>query len=227
MHHLNSKASIKACLAASLLLLLGGCASLFAPDFEIVDSGPLTPGPILDAEEAKEHWLKQQQQLTQIKQWQIMGKLGVFTAEEKISLNLFWQQTGSDYEVIISDLFGSPILEMQKQGSTVWLRIEQEEEYWGRDPERLIQQLIGWHLPIEALPQWLLGLPGHANYQLNNQGVIKKAQLEENGQWLVDYAQYQYWQERLLPRKLQISKKANKLKIIISDWKLIRFDKTK
>jgi len=207
------------------LNLLVGCSSLFGPNFDIVPSENLTPGPILSDEQARHHWQQQQLALNKLSHWQIMGKIGLFNQDQAVSLNLYWQQMGDDYEITMSNLFGTPLIEMKKQGQTLWLRIEQEAEYWGSNPEVLINQLTDWQLPVNQMPKWLIGLPGEASYQLSNQGVIKSAHFEDDHHWQIAYGQYQFWQEYLLPRKILITSDTNKLKVLVSEWKFKKQNK--
>lgn len=222
MSLLNAKRIVSTLRFGSLLLLLllvEGC-SLTQPNTELLTTEQLTPGPVLSSEQAHHHWQKQTEQLATLTHWQIMGKIGLINDDEAIALNLFWQQQGDDYQITMSNLFGTPVIEMKKQGSTLWLRLEQEQEYWGSDPQALIQNLTGWQLPIDQMAYWLKGLPGDADYHLSNQGVIKTATLNTKPKWQLNYKQYQYWKTLLLPKKWVLTSEQNKVKLAISEWKI-------
>jgi len=186
-------------------LMLVGCAQ-----------GP-TPPPAETAD-----WTVHQQQLEQLTDWSLSGKVAIITPEKRHSLNIYWQQSGDNFHISLTSFLGSTILDVKK--TTLGTRIidDQGKIYFGKNAQTLITQLSGIELPINVLQQWIKGNPSGADYQLDesNQLVSLTGQDDKNDNWSIDYKNYKTVQKTSLPHQLQLRRQDLLIKFAIRKWLL-------
>ncbi|WP_037027297.1 lipoprotein insertase outer membrane protein LolB [Psychromonas aquimarina] len=184
------------------IFLLAGCAQIPAGDAPKNDS-----------------WSQHQQQLQNLNNWQLTGKLAFITAQERVSLNLFWQQSDQEFQITLTNFVGLSVLDVKKDQSETKI-IFDGKTYYGDDTETLIEQLSGFVIPIDVLQQWIKGNPTNALYQLNenNQLLSLNGQDKNNISWSIDYADYKTTEHINLPHKLQLKRPDLRLKFAISKW---------
>ncbi len=184
------------------IFVLAGCAQIPAVDAPKNDS-----------------WTQHQQQLQNLNNWQLSGKLAFITPEERISINLFWKQSEEEFQITLTNFVGLTVLDVKKDQNETKI-IFDGKTYYGDDTETLIEQLSGFVIPIDVLQQWIKGNPTNALYQLNenNQLLSLNGQDKNNTRWSIDYADYKTTEHINLPHKLQLKRPNLRLKFAISKW---------
>lgn len=84
--------------------------------------------------------------------------------------------------------------------------------------ETLMQQVLGWHLPLGGLHQWVLALPAHdspAEIERNENG--QTSVLHQAG-WEVRYLHYADSKPDSLPTRLQLSHEDLQVQLLIDEW---------
>lgn len=187
-----------------LPLLFSGCAKPPTTELQINDS-----------------WQAQQSQLEKLTHWSLSGKLGVFTPDERKSVDISWQQSDQEFHIRLIGPLGITVLDIQKtdDGNV----IIDGEAYHSADAEQLITELSGMVLPITQLQQWIKGNPRGASYLLDdNQQVSSLSGTDrELGQWIISFSDYRTIDRTNLPHKLQLTRGDLRLKFAISTWKIL------
>ena len=193
-------------LALPLLLLLTACSS--AP--ERPDNG-LSP---------EENWQLRQQQLSQLEQWKLSGRLAVLNDHEAWHMTLEWQQRADHYAMNIIAPLGQGSVQLQGDAHGVVLQTEDEPPVRSASPEALLQQQLGWRVPVSALRYWVRGLaaPGERQYTLDTAGQLTT--LQQNG-WHIEFFDYTPRAGHALPRKVFVSNPQATVKLVISQWQLL------
>lgn len=186
-------------------LMLVGCAQI------------PTPPPAETAD-----WAAHQQQLEQLTDWSLSGKVAIITPEKRHSLNIYWQQSGDNFQITLTSFLGTTILDVKKTALGTQIIDDQGKKYFGKNAQTLITQLSGIELPIDVLQQWIKGNPSGAVYQLNenNQLVNLTGQDNKNANWSIDYNNYKTVQKTSLPHQLQLRRQDLLIKFAIRTWLL-------
>jgi len=186
-----------------LPLFFAGCATQPPAELQLNDS-----------------WQAQQTKLEKLTDWSLSGKLGIFTPQERKSVDIYWQQVEQNFHIRLSGPLGITVLDIEKTASDTV--IIDGKEYLSRDVEQLIEELSNMVLPITQLQQWIKGNPIDADYQLDdNQQVNSLLGFDRNnGQWLINYNDYRTVEETNLPHKLQLTRGNLRLKFAISRWEI-------
>lgn len=186
-----------------LPLFFSGCAHPPTTELQINDS-----------------WLSQKTQLEKLTHWSLSGKMGVFTADERKSVGIYWQQFGPDFHIRLSGPLGVTVVDIQKTADEKI--IIDGKEYYSTDAEQLITELSGMVLPITQLQQWIKGNPRAASYQLDDNQQVSSliGSDKNNNQWIIIFDDYRTIEHTNLPHKLQLTRGDLQLKFAISTWKI-------
>ncbi len=164
-------------------------------------------------------WNQRIIELSQFDQWQAEGKLALRTADRAESVSLNWEQRRLQTRLRLSGPMGLNTTSVYSNGSILELREGDEEpRRWDISSPEAMAENTGWDLPLQALPHWLKGVPSPSD---DVHGLV----LEDNRarsflqhDWQVDYQEYRQFQELTLPTRLQISRGATRVRLIIRQW---------
>ncbi len=143
------------------------------------------------------------------------GKLGIRSDEVNESARFNWIQQGNDYEIELLDPFGRQVMDLVGETGQVVLRsTNQPQPQVARTPEELMQQLLGWQVPVAPARYWIQGHPA-PGIAFETAGLNQFNQLG----WQIDILTLQQTPEGLsLPRKVRLSHEDLRLTLIISNW---------
>ncbi|MOA21950.1 Outer-membrane lipoprotein LolB precursor [compost metagenome] len=143
--------------------------------------------------------------------------MAIITAQQKGSARLNWQQDGDDYRLNLSSIVGTHILELSRSKGEVTLIDNDGKQHQSQDAEALIYQLTGWNIPVQGLPEWIKGLPGKAEFELNPDASLASVR---DGQWQIVYGDYRDQAGYRLPHLLTMTGQGSRLKLQINQWTL-------
>ncbi|MCE0494457.1 lipoprotein insertase outer membrane protein LolB [Vibrio salinus] len=170
-------------------------------------------------------WQQHQQLLSQITNFTITGQLGYITPTERRSLNIQLTKTGTTSHLRLSTFLGQTVMKMTITPELSTIDSYEGEHYENKNPDLLIEQLIGLQIPISELENWLLGLPNPTdNYTFNENHTLSTVTNNAQEPWSVVYRRYQNVELNQdvipLPYKLSLKHSATKLHLVISKWKI-------
>lgn len=164
------------------------------------------------------NWQQERARLERLDHWQLSGKMAIITAQQKGSARLNWQQDGDDYRLNLTSLIGTHILELSRVKGEVTLIDNEGKPHQSQDAEALIYQLTGWNIPVQGLPEWIKGLPGQAEFELNPDASLASVR---DGQWQIVYGDYRDQSGYRLPHLLTMTGQGSRLKLQINQWNLV------
>ena len=88
----------------------------------------------------------------------VQGKLLLTLADEKTALRFSWQQNQDDYVIDVWGAFGQGRTQLRGTGKKMQVMRGQKVIVAG-PPELVMQQQLGWSMPVEAMRYWILGQP--------------------------------------------------------------------
>jgi outer membrane lipoprotein LolB len=188
-----------------LILFLAGCAT--------------SPQPIVSLNSSA-HQLSLKQQ----DHWLIKGKLGFKSPEKKQSANFRWQQIQQQYQLNMTSIIGTSLLNMKGDEEGVTL-ITDDETYQDSDPSYLIWRVTGWQIPVEKLRFWIKGQhQRNDKVMTSEQGWVSQLQPICNNceNWLINYDNYKLVDEVWLPHKVVLDNSLNNSQLLIrvNKWDL-------
>lgn len=185
-------------------------------------AGCATQAPSPQVPRERGDWHDQQDRLEALDTWRLAGKVGLRTSQDAISANLDWTQAGFDYRMLISGPFGTGRSTLESTIDGVVLTTS-EGRFEADTAEELMEQQLGWALPVSALDRWVRGLPATiVPYEVSTDGKGFPDQLRQAG-WIIDYRDWT-WVAELdgglwLPRRLTMSIDDFRATLVINQWR--------
>jgi outer membrane lipoprotein LolB len=188
----------------AMTLWLGACATVSPPILE-----------------ADAQWARRQQQLATIERWVVQGRLGIETRSDGGTATLNWEQDGASYAMRIMAPLGQGTFELRGNEDGVSLRTPDNRQVTARDPESLMQQSLGWSLPVAGMRYWVRGLPvpGHPIEQIRVDDSGHLLDLQQDG-WRISMQRYRTVGGHELPDKIFMESEPLKMRVLISEWQL-------
>lgn len=201
---------VRSLLIASLITLLAGCAGL-GPREAVEGSGDAAT------------WKAHKERVTQLDGWQIDGKVGIralrpSAGSQSGSGTLFWLQRQGYFDIRLSGPLGRGAARLTGREGAVTLEVANQGRYQAESPEALLEQQLGWRLPVSHLLWWIRGLPApDSKSRVTLDGNSHLARLEQDG-WQVEYLRYADQDGYTLPERIKLHGSDLDVTLVIKDW---------
>lgn len=199
------------------VLLITGCSQInTAPPASVVK-----PKPAATQQQA---WQQRQAVLARKTNWTLDSKVSFRIDDENLIFKLNWaQMPGNNYIVQINNpLTGGLISKLSRRNSVVSLLADNGQTYRDNDEERLLQSQSGLKIPVKGLQHWVRGLssPLYKVDQLVLDNAGRPRTIQQAG-WKISYTSYVNNGSNALPRKINLSRGAEKIfiRVIAKHWK--------
>lgn len=175
-------------------------------------------------------WPTRQKRLQTIKHWQLNGAIAIKTSQQGQTASLAWQQQSPHvYTISLYGPLGAGRITLTGTKNRVHL-LADNKLHQAKTPEALMQQMLGWQLPVGNLYYWVRGLPAPGlQARLHFDRYHHISQLQQQG-WLVTYQRYTSTGQFDLPSLLTLQRRTLNenhstepnltVKIVISQWSL-------
>lgn len=189
----------------SLIALLAGCAGFGARESVQGQGNPA-------------QWRQHKDQLTGLDGWQINGKIGIRAPKDSGSGTLFWLQRQDYYDIRLSGPLGRGAARLTGRPGQVSLEVANQGRYEAANPETLLEEQMGWKLPVSHLAWWVRGLPApDSKSRLTLDGNSHLASLEQDG-WQVEYSSYSEQNGYWLPERIKLHGSNLDVTLVIKEW---------
>jgi outer membrane lipoprotein LolB len=163
-------------------------------------------------------WPERRSALQAVEHYGFSGQLAVATASEGFSATLRWQQEGVASELLLRAPLGVGGARVHFDGTTLQLIAADGTRSEGEDARAQLVKVLGFEPPLTSLRYWLLGVPDPSAPAIESlDSTARLAQLQQ-GDWQVDYGEYERGGGQWLPRQLSLRRGALRMKLHISQW---------
>lgn len=192
-------------LLIAAILAMAGCATLPPP------SAPS------DSEAQARHLRK----LENIGAFSLAGRMAVQTDKRGFSGPLRWKHTEEGDHFSLYSPLGAQVADIQSTKDGVTLVTNDRKTYKADTAETLLQNTMGWSLPLTGLSDWILGRPTNSPHEivaLDDHGRLKR--LKQDG-WDIEYAAYKTVDGTDLPGKVLLRSQQLDLKLLVEQWGML------
>lgn len=185
------------------LSLLAGCATTQLPSSE--------------AERSAEQWQAQKASVEQLQTWELNGKVGLRTPQESTSANIDWRQTPYHFRILLSGPAGTGRSTLEGRDGRVSMTTS-DGRFEAESPEQLMDEQMGWSLPVSHLTDWVRGLPADDRpHQMTRDELGFPATLEQDG-WTIDYRRWTHFNDLWLPGRLVMNYGDLRITLVVTRW---------
>ncbi|HFD92758.1 MAG TPA: outer membrane lipoprotein LolB [Gammaproteobacteria bacterium] len=190
---------------SSLLLFLTACAG-FTPRHE-------------DAARAEHLWQMRNASLVGMS-WILSGRVAVKSGQGSWQALLTWRQVAERYTINFQSPFGQLVARLMGDDSGVSLYLPDDRVLSSDDPARLLQEQLGWEVPVTGLRSWVAGIPALGD--ITSKSIDEKGRLQRLDQqgWSIDYARYARVQDIDMPGRVRLRRDDISIRLVIDRWEL-------
>lgn len=178
------------------------------------------PQPAGDGLQAERNYGERLARLQAADHWSVQGRLAVRDGEDGGSGTLRWRAEPAGSRLDFHGALGRGAWRLRVSPGEAVLTLADGAEYRAVSVERLVEQQIGWQVPVAELSWWIRGLaaPGErARRSLGETGVL--LDLQQAG-WSVAFDRYRQFGEELMPGLVVARRGERQVKFAVRDWTL-------
>jgi outer membrane lipoprotein LolB len=175
-----------------LVLLLGGCA-------------------------AQPHLLAERPAQAAAVPFALNGRVSINHQGQRHTAGLRWTHSAESDEILLLAPLGQTVARIYRDAAQATLD-QGDQHHQADDVEALMEQVLGWHLPLSSLHHWVLGSAdgdGPARIERDQTGRI--ASLFQHD-WEVRYLRFADTRPDSLPVRLQLNHEDMQVLLLIDEW---------
>ena len=160
------------------------------------------------------------EKLGAIGEWNLVGRISLDDGDHGGSGRLQWDVKTDRSELDFHGAMGRGAWHLQIGPEAATLKEANGVEQTAQDVNGLIQDKLGWQVPMDALHWWVRGLaaPGASEFmQLDPDGLLTN--LDQFG-WSVSFSRYDSITGIALPKRLNATRDNYRVKLAISRWQI-------
>jgi outer membrane lipoprotein LolB len=150
--------------------------------------------------------------------WEISGRVGLSDGERAGSLGFTWQADGDVHRIRLRTSAGGRQWRLHFSPDGAVLEGSEVGRLSGPDPDPLVEQAVGWPIPVHDLSWWIRGLlpPSGGRIAFAEDGSLSAV---AGPVWHLEYQHFDQVEGRLLPTRLEGNADRYRVRIVIGDWR--------
>ena len=158
--------------------------------------------------------------LAGLERWSMTGRLAVQSGQEGWNATLHWDQDNANFTMRLIAPLGQGTYQLYGDDHSVSLLTAENKIYQADNPETLLQQNLGWSVPVGGLKYWIKGIPDPG---VNTENLVidkdgRMTDLQQSG-WRISILRYTDFNGTQFPSKLFMQNDRFKLRLVVQDWK--------
>lgn len=170
---------------------------------------------------SEELWQSQQAAAGAVREWNMYARAALRLEGAAYNIGIRWQrQRDGRFMILLEAPFGQGVFRIDSRESGVYrLSLPDGQSFVNTTAEALLEDTVGWSLPISGLDFWIRGLPHpQAAYsrRLDSNGLARS--IRQDG-WDIEYQEYKPAPDGpQLPRRMRLVDDTVSLKLVIEHW---------
>ena len=155
-----------------------------------------------------------------VDEWRLLGRISLDDGDQGGSGKLQWEVTADHSTIDFHGAMGRGAWHLDISPESAVLKEANGNEFRAPGVDTLIQQQMGWPVPVDALKWWVRGLAAP--------GAIEQRQLDEQGLlvglaqfgWQIDFNRYNSDSGVAMPSRLDARRDNYRVKLAVSRWQI-------
>jgi len=148
------------------------------------------------------------------------GRVAIRHNGDRQSAGLHWTHRRASDEILLLGPLGQTAARVYHDGFGATLE-DGSRRYQAEDAASLMEKVLGWQLPLDGLPDWVLARPQPGSAaEIENDAAGRLARLRQSG-WEIRYPRYADETPGSLPTRLELQRADLQVQLLIDEWKFI------
>jgi len=148
------------------------------------------------------------------------GRIAVLHRGERSTVSVRWVHQPDGDDILLLAPLGLTVAHLQRNAAGVMLEAR-GQQYQEQNTEDLMDRVIGWHLPLDELHNWVRAQPYPATpFSAARNPQQQLAELQQDG-WTVRYSRYADGSPASLPQRLWFRHDDMELNLLIDEWEAL------
>ncbi len=150
-------------------------------------------------------------------QWQISGRVSLSDGQRGGSLGFSWRAEGDEHRIHLRTSAGGRQWRLRFSPGEAVLEGSEVDRLSGPNPDPLVEEAVGWPIPVHALSWWIRGLvpPRGGDIQFADDGTLAGV---TGPVWTLEYQHFNQVEGRLLPTRMEARSDRYTVRLAIRDW---------
>jgi len=149
----------------------------------------------------------------------VNGRIAINYQGKRHSAGLRWAHEAESDEILLLAPLGKVVARAYRDAQQATLD-EGEKHYQAAEVETLMQQILGWHLPLDGLHHWLLGLAARGSEAQIERDARGRLSVLRQNDWEVRYLAYADDTPESLPKRVSLRHDSLEVQLLIDEWAL-------
>ncbi len=160
-------------------------------------------------------WSERLPQLQAAGHWDLQGRAAGAVGTQGWQASLEWRQAGDRADVRLAGPLGAGAVALKLSPQGIELDPPADT-----DPQRFLEERLGFAPPFDRLRYWLLGVPSPAQtFELTANAEGRAAQIQQDG-WSIEYGEYMRAGTDVLPKRLVLRSDQVRVRVAVDRWAL-------
>lgn len=145
------------------------------------------------------------------------GRVAVKQGDLHDSAGMRWVHSRTEDEILLLAPLGQTVARIHRDANEATLDAS-GKHYTAQDMETLMQQVLGWQLPLSGLRYWVTALPApniESSIERDANGQVGK--LRQQG-WEISYSRYAALTSDALPLRMKLQRDGAEVLLLIDEW---------
>jgi outer membrane lipoprotein LolB len=147
------------------------------------------------------------------------GRVSIKHGAQREKAGLRWVHKADEDDILLLAPLGQTVARIHRDENKATL-VAGGRGYNAQDMESLMQQVLGWQLPLSGMRYWMIGLPApedESTIEMNDNGQL--GILRQQG-WEIAYTKYASDRVDALPLRLSLKRERVEVLLVIDEWEL-------
>lgn len=148
------------------------------------------------------------------------GRISTSHRGERNSAGLHWTHLAQSDDILLLAPLGQTAAHVYRDAQLATLD-SGNQHYQAVDVESLMQQVLNWHLPLNGLHHWVLGMADAVRPAMVERDAQGRIEVMYQDGWEIRYLRYADDNPDSLPARLQLSREGLQVQLLIDEWEWI------
>ena len=147
------------------------------------------------------------------------GRVAVKQGGQRDSAGMRWVHSAAADEILLLAPLGQTVARIRRDDGEATLDAS-GKHYAAQDMEALMQEVLGWQLPLAGMRYWVTALPapeGESHIERDASGQVSL--LRQQG-WEISYSRYAAEGADALPLRMKLQREGMEVLLLIDEWEV-------